>query len=269
MALLNVTAKSLRGTQIGSVVDNSELSAILLSLSKSPVADFKTQVGRWTAAESEILEQLAGDEGAIINRLNRTIVAVSFGVWDLWNMMGKDYDEALKSVDHSIDVIFEQLDSLSQSLGTEELKVILTLAPDVSFFPAFKPAGEKRVTRHKHIVLIMDHWNKRLRESAEKWNHGIIYLFDTNSFLVDLIRDRQLYDAGIEEANGLGKNLNPGWENVDGPCVENGQQLVVTSEVKKCENPEKYLFWNDMHMGPSAHRLMGTEVFHGIKMWVR
>lgn len=27
---------------------------------------------------------------------------------------------------------------------------------------------------------------------------------------------------------------------------------------------------NEMHLGPSAHRLMGTEVYHGIEqMWLR
>ncbi|PLB55003.1 hypothetical protein P170DRAFT_344416 [Aspergillus steynii IBT 23096] len=264
------TAKSLRGTQIGSVVDNSELSGILLSLSKSPVADFKTQMNRWTAAESQVLEELAGDEAAIASRLNHTIVAVSFGVWDVWNMIGKDYDSAVKTVDHSVETIMDQLDSLSRALGTDDLKVILTLAPDVTFLPAFKGAAEQRVTRHKDTVRVAEYWNKKLRESAEKWDHGLIYLFDTNAFLVDLIRDRQLYDAGIEEPNGLGKNADPGWENVDDSCVENGKQVVMTSEVKRCETPEKYLFWNDMHLGPSAHRLMGTEVFHGIeKMWLK
>lgn len=30
------------------------------------------------------------------------------------------------------------------------------------------------------------------------------------------------------------------------------------------------IFRNEMHLGPSAHRLMGTEIFHGIEeMWLR
>lgn len=77
----------------------------------------------------------------------------------------------------------------------------------------------------------------------EKWGKGTIYLFDTETFLVDIIRDRQLYLVGIEESNGLGRNQDPGWENVEDACVESKQQWVVTSETKRCENPDKYLFW--------------------------
>ncbi|KAE8349726.1 hypothetical protein BDV28DRAFT_140600 [Aspergillus coremiiformis] len=265
------TAKSLRGKYIGSVVDNDELPASLLNLNKSPLADFKDQVSQWTAAEARaVQEDLASNEETISYRQNRTIITVAFGVWDVWNLLDKAYDAATQSVDRSIGVIIDQLNVLSQSLGTNELKVILTLAPDVTFFPAFRPTRNQHIGRHKDAVRITEDWNSRLREAAEKWDQGTIYLFDTNAFLADLIRDWQLFAAGIEEPNGLGKNQEPGWENVDDACVENEQQLVMTSEVKKCDNPEKFLFWNEMHLGPSAHRLMGTEIFHGIEeMWLR
>ncbi|KAB8072876.1 hypothetical protein BDV29DRAFT_158091 [Aspergillus leporis] len=264
------TAKSLRGKYIGSVVDNDELPAPLLNLHKSPLADFKAQVSQWTAAEARAVEELVGNEEAIGYRQDRTIIIVSFGVWDVWNMLDKDYDTAMQSVDRSIGVIIDQLNVLSQSLGTNELKVILTLTPDVTFLPAFRPTGSQHIGRHKDAVQITQYWNSQLRGAAKKWDQGTIYLFDTNAFLADLIRDWQLFAAGIEESNGLGKNEEPGWENVDDACVENEQQLVMTSEVKKCETPEKFLFWNEMHLGPSAHRLMGTEIFQGIEeMWLR
>ncbi|KAE8146009.1 hypothetical protein BDV25DRAFT_163371 [Aspergillus avenaceus] len=264
------TAKSLRGKYIGSVVDNAELPDSLLNIYKSPLSDFKAQVNQWVAAEARALEELVIDQESISYRQNRTIVVVSFGVWDVWNMLDKGHDTATQSVDRSIGVIVDQLNVLSQSLGTNELKVILTLTPDVTFLPAFRPTGDEHIGRQKDAVQITEYWNGKLREAAEKWDQGTIYLFDTNAFLADLIRDWQLFAAGIEEPNGLGKNQEPGWENVDDACVENGQQLVMTSEVKKCDNPEKYLFWNEMHLGPSAHRLMGTEIFHGIEeMWLR
>ncbi|KAJ0426405.1 hypothetical protein BJY00DRAFT_84793 [Aspergillus carlsbadensis] len=262
------TAKSLRGNYIGSVVDNEELSSTFLSLYKSPLADFKAQVQQWVATETKVVLQL--DDVAVHSRRNRTIVVVSFGVWDLWNLIEKDYDTASKSIDRSIEVIMEQFDLLSETWGRDDLKVILTLAPDVTFLPAFRPLGDKHVSQHKDTVKLVQRWNGRLQDAAQQWGKGAIYLFDTESFLTDLIRDRQLYAAGLEEANGLGKNQDPGWENVESACVESSPQWVVTSESKRCKSPEKYLFWNDMHLGPSAHRLMGTEVFHGIEeMWLR
>ncbi|KAF9888100.1 hypothetical protein FE257_009236 [Aspergillus nanangensis] len=263
------TAKSLSGNYIGSVVDNAELPAPLLNIYKSPLADFKAQVSQWVASESEAVHQLMGDEDSLQRRQNRTILAISFGLWDVWNMLDKGYEAAAQSVDRSVGVVMDQLNVLSETLGSNDLKVILTLTPDVTFLPAFRPTANQHVGRHKDAVRITEYWNHELRGAAQRWDRGMIYLFDTNTFLADLIRDWQLFAAGIEEPNGLGKNLEPGWENVEDACVETNQQLVMTSEGKACDNPEKYLFWNEMHMGPSAHRLMGTEVFHGIEeMWL-
>ncbi|KAL5365685.1 hypothetical protein BJX96DRAFT_180063 [Aspergillus floccosus] len=264
------TARSLRGNYIGSVVDNTELTGTLLNIYKSPLADFKAQVRQWAAAEHEAVQQLGGNEAAIQHRQNRTILAVSFGVWDVWNLLDKGYEAASQTVDRSVGVIMDQLSVLSQTLESNDLKVILTLTPDVTFLPGFRPVATQHINRHKDAVKITEYWNRQLRGAAEKWDQGTIYLFDTSAFLADLIRDWQLFAAGIEEPTGLGKNVEPGWENVEDACVESSQQLVMTSTQKMCDNPEKYLFWNDMHMGPSAHRLMGTEVFHGIEeKWLR
>ncbi|KAL3479876.1 hypothetical protein BJX99DRAFT_53618 [Aspergillus californicus] len=262
------TAKSLRGNYIGSVVDNEELSDTLLTMYKSPLADFKAQVNQWLTTETKAVLDL--DDEVVHDRRNRTIVVVSFGVWDLWNAIGEDYEAGTETIDHSIEVIMEQCDLLSQHWGPDDLKIILTLAPDVTFFPAFRPLGDRHVNQYKEAVKLVEQWNSKLRGAAEQWGKGTVYLYDTAAFITDLIRDRHLYAAGIEEANGLGKNQDPGWENVEDPCVESSQQWMVTSESKRCENPDKYLFWNDMHLGPSAHRLMGTEVFRGIdEMWLR
>ncbi|GCB23609.1 hypothetical protein AAWM_06494 [Aspergillus awamori] len=262
------TAKSLRGNYIGSVVDNTELSGSLLNLYKSPLADLKAQVANWIAAETEATRGM--DATAIGMRQNRTIVVVSFGVWDLWNVMAKTYEDASHAVDRNIKVIMEELNLLAETWGSNDLKIILTLAPDVTFLPAYRAQGAPQITKHKDAVRIADYWNGELRNNAEDWSNGTIYLFDTNSFLADQIRDWQLFAAGIEEENGLGRNEDPGWENVEDACVQSSQQWMVTSGAQQCDRPEKFLFWNDMHLGPSAHRLLGAEVFHGIEeMWLR
>lgn len=236
------TAKSLRGNYIGSVVDNEELSGAMLNLYKTPLADFKAQVKQWTTAERAALQSLSDEE--IASRQNNTIIVVSFGIWDLWNMIGKSYEDSTSVVDHSIQVIMDQLNVLSQFWVTNDLKVILTLTPDVTFLPAFKPtAAEQRVSRYKDTVKLTEYWNRKLRDAAEQWVQGVIYLFDTNAFMADLIKDWQLFAAGVEDSNGLGKNQDPGWVNVEDACVQTGQQWVMVTKEKQCENPDKYLFW--------------------------
>ncbi|KAJ6135884.1 hypothetical protein N7512_001044 [Penicillium capsulatum] len=123
-------------------------------------------------------------------------------------------------------------------------------------------------TEYKDIVKLLAYWSLQLCESVKKWDRGTIYLFDTNAFLLDRIRDWQLYAAGIKTENGLGQNQDPGWENVGEACVasESGIQVMMSKKGQStpCAHPEKYLFWNEMHLGPSAHRLMATEIYSQI-----
>ncbi|CAG8946789.1 unnamed protein product [Penicillium salamii] len=226
------TASPLRGRNLGAVVDNHELD-LLGRLSQTRLADFESQLEQWLAAESS----LDLSEDAVRYRQNHTIFVVSFGVWDLWSLIGKDYDTARQSVERRIARIMEHLDDLSARWSTSELKVILTQTVDVTFLPGFDSAEPS-----KDAVRLLGDWNLKLREAATKWAHGTIYLFDTNEFLMDRIRDYQLYAAGIEEESGLGQNLD-GWMNVMEPCVASGFQVMMSKEKTQCKQPETYLFW--------------------------
>lgn len=234
------TAKSSRGNYIGSVVDNAELSSgrTLFGLYRSPVADFKHQARQWLDSESVALRDFPDD--AIRHRQNNTIFVVSFGVWDIWDLVGQDYDKATASADRSIEVLMGQLDVLSEGWATNDFKVVLTLTPDVTFLPAFKSAAKGHPNQYKDAVKIAQYWNDRLRAAAEQWKFGTIHLFDTNEFIVGLIRDWQLVATGAEE-KGDGKE-DARWENVNDPCVTIRRQWVTTSE-EECPNPERYLFW--------------------------
>lgn len=234
------TAKSIRGNYIGSVVDNAELSSArtLFGLYRSPVADFKHQVQTWLDDESAALLDSSEDE--IRSRQNSTIFVVSFGVWDIWDLIGQDFNKAMASVDRSIGVLMGQLDVLSEGWNTNDFKVILTLTPDVTFLPAFKSATKKHPNQQKDTVKIVQYWNDKLRAAVEHWKFGTVHLFDINEFMIGLIRDGQLNAVGAEE-HRAGQE-DPRWENVNEPCVSTRQQWVTASE-KECENPEKYLFW--------------------------
>lgn len=222
----------------GAVVDNQELD-LVDRLSKTHLADFKTQLRQWLDAESPTLAGLSEEQ--VKFRQEHTIFVVSFGIWDVWDLVSKsNYDDAVGSLERRIKTIMEQLDQLSDRWGSTELKVILTQVVDVTFLPGFTASGDE----YKNAVNLLGQWNRSLRHAAQDWGRGRIYLFDTNVFVLDRIRDWQLYAAGIEEENGLGKNLDPGWENIADPCVESGSGIkVMMSKSKTCEHPEKYLFW--------------------------
>lgn len=232
------SASLLWGRYVGAVVDNDEEFGLLGRLSQRRVADFKTQVQRWLEAESQT-KGLSKED--IRTRQDSTIFVVSFGVWDIWGLVAKkDYEHAVISVRRRIGTLMDQLNILSERWGSTELKVILTQTVDVTFLPAFRSVGEQ----YKDAVRIFEDWNKQLCVEVRDWDRGTIYLFDTNAFMMDRIRDWQLSAAGIE-VNELGQNLDPGWENVTGPCVESGMRVMMSKNKnkKQCEHPDKYLFW--------------------------
>ncbi|KAJ5297470.1 hypothetical protein N7508_007719 [Penicillium antarcticum] len=225
----------LRGKNVGAVVDNSELEP-LDRLSQIRLTDFKSQLAAWLAAESRATTGLTSED--MRTRQEATIFVVSFGVWDIWSLINKDYDTAKESVERRIATIIAQLDILAGHWDSEsELKVILTQAVDVTFLPGYESAAG-----YKDTVKMVELWNNRLREAAKAWEGGPVYLFDMNGWMVDRIRDWQLYAAGIEEENGLGKN-EQGWTNVVEPCIESGFRVMMSKGKKECEEPDRYLFW--------------------------
>lgn len=265
------TARSPGNTKknTGAVVDNDELSSFGW-LSKEQVPDFKTQLDQWLAVETVAMEKLSEEER--ITRQERTTFVISFGIWDLWSLRETDYNTAVSSVDRRIKKLTEQLNRLDESFkgwGPTELQIIMTQTLDVTFLPAFTSVSGDEF---KDAVRLLTQWNSKLKSAATEWKDGKaqwLYMFDTNAFVLDRIRDWQLYASGIEEENGMGKNTEPGWENVSAPCLvgESGFRVMMskTEETTRCQHPEKYLFWDEMHLGPSAHKLMGSAVYKETK----
>lgn len=230
----------------GAVVDNEELN-LFGRLSQGQVPDFKSQLDQWLTAETAIMEKLSEEERK--TRQERTVFAISFGIWDIWGLKDTDYNTALASIERRIKKFMEQLDRLDEqfkSWGSTELQIIMTQTMDVTFLPAFKVSGGDEF---KNAVRILTDWNSKLKSAATEWKEGKaqwLYMFDTNAFVMDRIRDWQLYASGIEEENGIGSNKEPGWENVSAPCQssESGLRVMMSKkETTRCQHPEKYLFW--------------------------
>lgn len=92
---------------MGSVVDNEELD-LLDRLSQTQLADFKSQLQQWLDAESPTLLGFSKDQ--IRSREECTIFAVSFDVWESWNLVNKakDYDTAVGSLDRRTKRLFDK-----------------------------------------------------------------------------------------------------------------------------------------------------------------
>lgn len=222
----------------GAVADNAilELPDPPVKHQQTPLADLKQQVGNWAELSQKYNALLTPEE--LVHEKNNTIFVIQFGLWDLWHTVNSDksFDAAKAAIDNSLNVVFDQLRVLADSFGSKEIKVIMMTTADITFLPAYTPGTLKQ----RDVVELSQHWNRELRSKAEGWSDALIYLFDVNAFMLDQIRDRQLFNAGmLEKASGE----EPQWENVKRPCVEDGREHQVFLSSGQCSNPEKFLFW--------------------------
>lgn len=226
------------GMLSGCVVNNTELRRFqpMEERLRPPLHDLGDQIERWLAAEERVLQNMSSH--GLQMRLDNTIFAVSFVLWDLWKFVGKNLSTVDQSIKHSINTIFGRLDVLSDRLESNNLEIILMMSVDPTFLPAFKPW----LREQKAIVPLVDRWNQELGRKAETWNRGKLFLFDTNRFFLDQIRRRQYWVMGLIDAHGLTKNDSPDWEYVESPCLPSTRKLVGSVQ-ESCDNPDQYLFW--------------------------
>jgi phospholipase/lecithinase/hemolysin len=191
---------------------------------------------QWVAKEDRAVQQFTDRE--MIVRRNNTIHVISFGIWDIWHLIGQDFDSAQASANRSINGVFDQLHTLADKWDPLELKIILTLTIDLTFLPGFEPTAQN----HKKTVALVRFWNEQLRNQAEQWDRGTIFLFDTNAFMLDQIRERQLYVAGLNDEVDPTESNTTDWHDVSSACVKNNG-TASAENAENCSNPEQFLFW--------------------------
>lgn len=199
-----------------------------------PQADLKSQVEQWTVFR----ENQGSAESEKQQREDSTIYVIQFGFWDIWSSTSKHKETAKYTILESIDVIFSALDFLADS--TENLmgiRVILALAPDISFLPGYSRNNQDQ----RHAVALTGLWNTALTERAETWGRGEIYLYDINHFMLDHIRTHQLAVVGLSDAEGLGTQ-SPMFENVETACASVFETEAAVPGTT-CPTPETHLFW--------------------------
>ncbi|EEP80270.1 predicted protein [Uncinocarpus reesii 1704] len=232
--MLEITDES-PDSSFGAIIDNSELEALQLNTTaKAPAADLSEQISEWLDKEERAARGAPRNQVSILKQ--STIFVVSFGTWDLWKLAEQDLETAKISVERIVEKLFASLNGLAKKWSPGNTRIILSLPVDVTFLPAFKT---RQGVVHKDGVVVSEHWHSQMRIHAEQWKHGSLFLLDTNSFLVDQVRDRQLWVGGLIEEEEFGKN-GIAWENVNDPCIEiKNPPLKPTN----CSDPEKFLFW--------------------------
>ncbi|PGH27256.1 hypothetical protein AJ80_00966 [Polytolypa hystricis UAMH7299] len=241
----------------GVIVDSSELGIFKAGKRTTrAVPDLKTQISRWIQKEKEAVQELPEDR--LKPRQRNTIFSLSVGVWDIRRLIGGNVATSKAAIRRSVATIFDELKRLTELSTAKDMKVILMNPVDVTLLPAYDPMDG----HHREAIELFQEWTNELKRLSEGWEHGSIFYVDTNSFLADQIRERQLWVSGYLESADLEKE-GVGWEDVDRACVGDRKKWILWGQ-EICDLPEKYLFWDDMHLGATAHKLLGELVFQGI-----
>ncbi|KAL7272512.1 hypothetical protein RUND412_004681 [Rhizina undulata] len=214
----------------GAAVDN------LVFNSSSDAPDFRTQVEEWIDFEKK-----ARSDGIPVER--SSMFMVFFGMNDIWRYSGWEWNDASAAVEASLDSLFEQLGVLDGN-WEDVVQVLVPTVMDVTLLPGWHkyrlkrdPTGEQQ----RNAIKLIKKWNQGLQTRALKWAQGHIMIWDANKWFVDSIR----------------KGKQAGWESVREPCVNSSG---TEAEEETCKKPEKYLMWDDVHIGPQAHAQMAQEV---------
>ena len=227
------------------LLNNTSLNSTLFTVSglSEPLADLKTQVQQWLKFEKQ---QYGTSRVSEIER-NGTIFTIWLSLWDLWYYSETENANAENAVTKTMDTLFEQLDIIAENWPSE-LKVIIPEAIDTTFLPGWHsirtgPHGsDQQGEMQRRTVLLVEQWNRALDMRATWWRGGSMYIYNTNEWLLDQVREQQLFDSHLSDANGMGATQPP-WINVRLGCVGFAKDNSDPAGATRCSDPKTYLFW--------------------------
>jgi hypothetical protein len=100
-------------------------------------------------------------------------------------------------------------------------------------------------------------------EEPEALDKDVFY-YDLPRYLLNILIQHQLEDAGLSDASGLGMGTSP-FESVSQPCVREAADEADDGDVDgngrfMCRDPKEYLFWDGFNLGAVANEGIGKEV---------
>ncbi|KAI9839564.1 MAG: hypothetical protein M1819_002190 [Sarea resinae] len=235
-----------------------------------PLADLKAQIVQWSEFEKRRVVPADIDMDA---ERNGTVFVIQFGLWDIWHYSEwRTKGAASLAIRSSMDEFSRQLDVLA-NLWPTHLKVIIPNVIDPTFLPGWHgtrttPRGtDLRADSQRLAVDLVVQWNNQLDTIAQEWANGTIYIFDTQSWLIDQIREHQMHSQHQHDINGWGTK-KPMWDDVHVACIGGGdQEHHVEGESRggqiQCKRPDKYLFRDDMHLSAAANKLLAQQIVKG------
>ena len=153
------------------------------------------------------------------------------------------------------------------------------------------PSPSTVAEQQKQAVYLTERWNSRLENALGSWvatgggdaeavGSGAnetdsqtqksaplprrdVFYYDLPKYVLDVMVEHQLEEAGQKDASGLGAGQSP-FVSVSEPCLREGTpgKEVEGDGVRNtvCAEPEAYLFWDEFNLGGAANEEVGKQV---------
>lgn len=201
------------------------------------LADLESQIQQWLRFEKQQYDTSRASE---VER-NGTIFTMWFSLWDLWYYSEKNMADAQYAVTKTMDILFDKINMIAENWPSN-VKLIMPEAIDATFLPRWHglrtgprgsdPHGENQ----RNAVLLVEQWNRALEMRATRWQGGSLYIYNTNEWLLDQVREHQLFEARLKDAKSP-------WNNVRSGCIQPSKTKGYVAGVVVCSDPTTYLFW--------------------------
>lgn len=179
------------------------------------------------------------------------MVAIFFGLWDLWQFITLSLEEAKFAISCSIFEIFLQLSMLA---GNDALpiKIVLPEIWDLTFLPRYTQHLEERsqsaldyANKQKKMIDLVAWWNGVLRTMALDFPWADIYMPDWNTWVLDQIRQEQMYELGMGRTRRptIADVHNPCWQTLEKEGSNAAGEKSAGKRFWQCADPAQNLFW--------------------------
>ncbi|MBW0480835.1 hypothetical protein O181_020550 [Austropuccinia psidii MF-1] len=234
----------------------------LTNSSSSPIPDTRQQM-------QQFFNELSS--GAINLGIRRTLVVWWIGVNPLdsfWitscqsdNQTGvasstdPRFIKVLNQVDKQVEEIWRQIAEVRAAINKTDTDYMIMNIPYLDEAPMQQNLAQKWSSNNSTLSNI---YLELLDILIDRYNKGLQAIVDHATKLqnsIDNTSTVKLYDAAKFWDKVLSHRLEYGIFNTNGTCYK---------DKTVCQEPEKYFFWDDLHMSPHVQRILAHDVLNFI-----
>ncbi|KAK9488246.1 hypothetical protein V1527DRAFT_219844 [Lipomyces starkeyi] len=178
----------------------------------------------------------------------RTLFVFWFGINDLiqYSSMLPTPVDRKRAVVSSVATLFDVATDVAGRFPQSNF--LFMSAVDVTLLPVWSErylADDLKLQKYREVVELSQAWRQEMTMHIGNWNHSLGSI--------------QYWDANAWYARSISGVANNGFENFKDKCYDHDTGIL-------CSKPNKYFFWDHVHLTTAAHKAIATRLSH-MNLW--